>query len=142
MESIEVDRISNNSHDHRLLQSSGSRMPSTQKKERRKRTAFTQMQLQYLERKFAYQKYLTVADRAFVARSLNLSETQVKTWYQNRRTKWKRQHNCSGIDQEPDDQLIHKSDDPNVNPFPRDFTQTSNNRSPTFMYAHTFPFLK
>lgn len=61
------------------------------KKPRRRRTAFTHAQLQYLERKFRCQKYLSVADRADVAEKLNLSETQVKTWYQNRRTKWKRQ---------------------------------------------------
>ena len=55
------------------------------KKLRRRRTAFTHAQLQYLERKFGCQKYLSVADRADVAECLNLTETQVKTWYQNRR---------------------------------------------------------
>ena len=55
------------------------------KKPRRRRTAFTHAQLQYLERKFRCQKYLSVADRADVAEALNLTETQVKTWYQNRR---------------------------------------------------------
>lgn len=63
------------------------------RKERRRRTAFTQNQLQYLEAKFDLQKYLSVAERSLVAKALNLSETQVKTWYQNRRTKWKRQNN-------------------------------------------------
>ncbi|CAH1787060.1 unnamed protein product [Owenia fusiformis] len=65
--------------------------PSLEKKERRKRTSFTQLQLQCLERKFHCQKYLTVSDRSEVSEKLSLSETQVKTWYQNRRTKWKRQ---------------------------------------------------
>ncbi|ODM89619.1 BarH-like 1 homeobox protein [Orchesella cincta] len=62
------------------------------KKARRRRTAFTHSQLAFLERRFRMQKYLSVADRSEVAEVLNLSETQVKTWYQNRRTKWKRQN--------------------------------------------------
>nr|XP_037270169.1 T-cell leukemia homeobox protein 2-like [Rhipicephalus microplus] len=61
------------------------------KKLRRRRTAFTQAQLAFLEAKFRYQKYLSVSDRGSVAKALRLTETQVKTWYQNRRTKWKRQ---------------------------------------------------
>ncbi|KAG5866343.1 hypothetical protein JTB14_036712 [Gonioctena quinquepunctata] len=65
---------------------------SKNRKPRRRRTAFTHAQLAYLERKFRCQKYLSVADRSDVADALNLSETQVKTWYQNRRTKWKRQN--------------------------------------------------
>jgi hypothetical protein len=32
------------------------------------------------------QKYLSVADRGHVAETLNLTETQIKTWYQNRRS--------------------------------------------------------
>lgn len=65
---------------------------SSGRKPRRRRTAFTHAQLAYLERKFRCQKYLSVADRSDVADALSLSETQVKTWYQNRRTKWKRQN--------------------------------------------------
>ncbi|XP_047489113.1 barH-like 2 homeobox protein [Penaeus chinensis] len=68
------------------------RRDEDKKKPRRRRTAFTHAQLAYLERKFRVQKYLSVADRSDVAEALNLSETQVKTWYQNRRTKWKRQN--------------------------------------------------
>lgn len=52
------------------------------KRNRRRRTAFTHSQLAFLERKFRCQKYLSVADRSEVANALNLSETQVKTWYQ------------------------------------------------------------
>ncbi|XP_074112623.1 uncharacterized protein LOC141536186 isoform X2 [Cotesia typhae] len=72
----------------------GSTSGATQsgRKPRRRRTAFTHAQLAYLERKFRCQKYLSVADRSDVADALSLSETQVKTWYQNRRTKWKRQN--------------------------------------------------
>ncbi|XP_062874032.1 barH-like homeobox 1a [Trichomycterus rosablanca] len=61
------------------------------KKPRKARTAFTDHQLSQLERSFERQKYLSVQDRMELAASLGLTDTQVKTWYQNRRTKWKRQ---------------------------------------------------
>lgn len=63
----------------------GTASQSSGRKPRRRRTAFTHAQLAYLERKFRCQKYLSVADRGDVADALSLSETQVKTWYQNRR---------------------------------------------------------
>uniref|UniRef100_A0A8C4N3L5 BarH-like homeobox 2 n=1 Tax=Eptatretus burgeri TaxID=7764 RepID=A0A8C4N3L5_EPTBU len=61
------------------------------KKPRKARTAFSDHQLTQLERSFERQKYLSVQDRMELAATLNLTDTQVKTWYQNRRTKWKRQ---------------------------------------------------
>ncbi|XP_013776376.1 barH-like 1 homeobox protein, partial [Limulus polyphemus] len=61
------------------------------KKPRKARTAFTDHQLRTLEKSFERQKYLSVQDRMELASKLNLTDTQVKTWYQNRRTKWKRQ---------------------------------------------------
>ncbi|XP_053948062.1 homeobox protein B-H2-like [Anastrepha ludens] len=64
---------------------------SLSKKQRKARTAFTDHQLQTLEKSFERQKYLSVQDRMELANKLELSDCQVKTWYQNRRTKWKRQ---------------------------------------------------
>ncbi|XP_018020076.2 barH-like 1 homeobox protein [Hyalella azteca] len=61
------------------------------KKQRKARTAFSDSQLQTLEKNFERQKYLSVQDRMELAAKLGLTDTQVKTWYQNRRTKWKRQ---------------------------------------------------
>ncbi|CAL8083845.1 unnamed protein product [Calicophoron daubneyi] len=61
------------------------------RKLRKARTAFTDQQLNELEHSFDKQKYLAVQDRMDLANRLGLSDMQVKTWYQNRRTKWKRQ---------------------------------------------------
>ncbi|XP_041370813.1 barH-like 1 homeobox protein [Gigantopelta aegis] len=68
-----------------------SQCSSKSKKPRKARTAFTDHQLGCLEKSFERQKYLSVQDRMELAAKLNLTDTQVKTWYQNRRTKWKRQ---------------------------------------------------
>ena len=58
---------------------------SYSKKQRKARTAFTDNQLQTLESSFERQKYLSVQDRMELAAKLSLTDTQVKTWYQNRR---------------------------------------------------------
>ncbi|CAH2320448.1 homeobox -like 2 [Pelobates cultripes] len=60
------------------------------KKPRRSRTIFTEVQLMGLEKKFQKQKYLSTPDRLDLAQSLGLTQLQVKTWYQNRRMKWKK----------------------------------------------------
>ena len=57
---------------------------------RRNRTIFNTAQLKTLEETFRRQKYLSVGIRGELARSLGLSEDQVKTWFQNRRTKFKK----------------------------------------------------
>ena len=61
------------------------------KRKRKLRTVFTEKQLEGLEAKFADKKYLSVPDRMELAGILELSETQVKTWFQNRRMKCKKQ---------------------------------------------------
>lgn len=61
-------------------------------KPRRARTAFTYEQLVALENKFKTTRYLSVCERLNLAISLSLTETQVKIWFQNRRTKWKKQN--------------------------------------------------
>ncbi|CAB1353139.1 unnamed protein product [Coregonus sp. 'balchen'] len=63
---------------------------SKSKKGRRSRTVFTELQLMGLEKRFEKQKYLSTPDRIDLAECLDLSQLQVKTWYQNRRMKWKK----------------------------------------------------
>ena len=59
---------------------------------RKDRLSFTMEQLRDLEQSFARKKYLCFTDREELAEKIGVSEAQVKTWYQNRRTKWKRNY--------------------------------------------------
>ncbi|XP_062979456.1 homeobox protein BarH-like 1 [Elgaria multicarinata webbii] len=72
------------------LEPGGPEAGSKAKKGRRSRTVFTELQLMGLEKRFEKQKYLSTPDRIDLAESLGLSQLQVKTWYQNRRMKWKK----------------------------------------------------
>ena len=53
---------------------------------------FSFLQICELEKRFHKQKYLASTERATLAKSLKMTDAQVKTWFQNRRTKWRSVH--------------------------------------------------
>ncbi|XP_005045727.1 PREDICTED: T-cell leukemia homeobox protein 2 [Ficedula albicollis] len=63
----------------------------TPPKRKKPRTSFSRVQICELEKRFHRQKYLASAERATLAKALKMTDAQVKTWFQNRRTKWRRQ---------------------------------------------------
>ncbi|XP_013111263.2 pituitary homeobox 3 [Stomoxys calcitrans] len=65
---------------------------SNDDRKKRPRTAFSASQIKALETEFERGKYLSVAKRTALAKQLHLTETQIKIWFQNRRTKWKRKY--------------------------------------------------
>ncbi|XP_076831250.1 homeobox protein notochord [Brachyhypopomus gauderio] len=60
-------------------------------KAKRMRTSFTSEQLSRLEKEFARQQYMVGSERFLLASALQLTEAQVKVWFQNRRIKWRKQ---------------------------------------------------
>lgn len=72
--------------------------PEQTTKKKKARTTFTGRQIFELEKQFEQKKYLSSAERAEMATLLNVTETQVKIWFQNRRTKWKKQENISNAE--------------------------------------------
>ena len=66
----------------------------------RTRTKFTKHQIDRLEENFKKKKYIDTVERFLLAKDLGLSVKRIKTWYQNKRMKWKKElqeidHKCA-----------------------------------------------
>ncbi|XP_012516133.1 PREDICTED: homeobox protein Nkx-6.2 [Propithecus coquereli] len=61
-------------------------------KKKHSRPTFSGQQIFALEKTFEQTKYLAGPERARLAYSLGMTESQVKVWFQNRRTKWRKRH--------------------------------------------------
>ena len=72
------------------------------KRPRKPRTHFTDTQVEDLEKVFEDKKYLSVSERQTIANDLNLHEEQVKNWFQNRRSKWRKDRKDTGDEYELD----------------------------------------
>jgi len=93
IETTHVDAVANTDVSKTKKRKSRSTNPKSNENEnnsKRIRTIFTQEQLDKLEIEFNRQQYMVGSERSYLANSLNLSESQVKIWFQNRRIKWRK----------------------------------------------------
>ncbi|XP_006864443.1 PREDICTED: homeobox protein Nkx-2.6 [Chrysochloris asiatica] len=78
--------------------SGGSAEQPKARQRRKPRVLFSQTQVLELERRFKQQRYLSAPERELLAGVLQLTSTQVKIWFQNRRYKCKRQRQDKSLE--------------------------------------------
>lgn len=70
---------------------SNPRRPRKAIKRQKQRPLFSPEQLQKLEEEFVTEKYISKSRRCKLASEIRLTEAQVRTWFQNRRTRWRKE---------------------------------------------------
>uniref|UniRef100_A0A8C3YW67 Distal-less homeobox 4 n=1 Tax=Catagonus wagneri TaxID=51154 RepID=A0A8C3YW67_9CETA len=84
------------------LEPSERRSQAQTKKLRKPRTIYSSLQLQHLNQCFQHTQYLALPERAQLAAQLGLTQTQVKIWFQNKRSKYKKLLKQNSGEQEGD----------------------------------------
>nr|CDS28276.1 Nk6 [Hymenolepis microstoma] len=97
-------------------------------KRKHTRPTFSGQQIFALEKMFEQTKYLAGPERARLALLLGMSESQVKVWFQNRRTKWRKRSAA--------DMTTIKSGSSNPHP---NFVTTTNNMKASVTSGHSSP---
>ncbi|XP_015768357.1 PREDICTED: retinal homeobox protein Rx1-like isoform X1 [Acropora digitifera] len=64
--------------------------PDNSMRKRRRRTAFTDEQLDRLEEAFENEKFPGIQIREDLSRELNIKEDRIQVWFQNRRARWRK----------------------------------------------------
>uniref|UniRef100_A0A913HKJ4 Homeobox domain-containing protein n=1 Tax=Strongyloides stercoralis TaxID=6248 RepID=A0A913HKJ4_STRER len=91
-------------HTTKIIEGGEVRINGKGKKIRKPRTIYSSQQLQQLQKRFERTQYLALPERAELAATLGLSQTQVKIWFQNRRSKHKKlSKNGDGDDERTSD---------------------------------------
>ncbi|RNA38293.1 Homeobox Nkx [Brachionus plicatilis] len=93
------DDTDHSARDNQAIESNSKKYNSSWSADRRERLSrkntrptFTGQQIYALEKMFEQTKYLAGPERARLSFSLGMSEGQVKVWFQNRRTKWRKKN--------------------------------------------------
>lgn len=79
---------------------------------RNSRPTFSGRQVFLLEKTFQQTKYLAGPERTRLAYSLRMTESQVKVWFQNRRTKWRKMNSLQAT-KNPEDKKEYNDSERN-----------------------------